>query len=74
MKFRDLRNVRYVSEGDVVNCLYPKHGNSNVLRRHAGVVVSRGLGPGGRYITVQDSSGVIRSLSEAKIIKLRKQA
>ena len=33
-----------------------------------------GVGPGGKYITVQDDSGVIRSLSEAKIIKLRKQA
>lgn len=72
MKFRDLRNCRYVAEGDVVECLYPKHGRLNILRKICGEVVGMGIGPGGRYITVKGEGGVIRSLSENKIIRLRK--
>jgi len=73
MKMRDLRSLRYVAEGDQVNCLYPKHGSMNVLQRVMGEVVSVGTGPSGKYITVQSDNGVFRSLSESKIVKLRKQ-
>jgi hypothetical protein len=71
-KFRSLRNTRYVNEGEVVTCLYPKHGNRNIMAKHTGKVVSIGNGPGGRYITVQGEAGLVRSLSESKIVKLRK--
>lgn len=71
-KFRNLRSTRYVNEGEVVTCLYPKHGRRNVLTELCGEVVSIGKGPGGRYITIQGESGLVRSLSESKIVKLRK--
>lgn len=72
---RDLRSVRYVAMGDKVICNYPKHGRMNILKKIEGVVVGAGVGPGGRYITVQnEQSGVVRSLSESKIVKLRKLA
>ena len=71
-KFRDLRSTRYVNVGEVVSVNYPKHGRSNVLTNHVGEVVAIGTGPGGRYLTIKGEGGVIRSLSEAKMIKLRK--
>lgn len=73
MKMRDLRSLRYVNSGDQVSLLYPKHGSMNVLQRIVGEVVSYGVGPNGKYITVQSDNGVFRSLSESKIVKLRKQ-
>ena len=39
---------------------------------NAGEVVAIGTGPGGRYITIKGEGGIIRSLSEAKMVKLRK--
>jgi hypothetical protein len=42
------------------------------LTKHSGEVVAIGTGPGGRYITIKGESGIIRSLSEAKMVKLRK--
>ena len=71
-KFRDLRSTRYINVGEVVSVNYPKHGKRNVLTKHAGEVVAIGTGPGGRYITIKGEGGVIRSLSEAKMVKLRK--
>ena len=73
-KFRNLRSTRYVKEGEVVTCLYPKHGRRNIMTQHTGKVVAVGSGPGGRYITVQGEGGIVRSLSESKIVKLRKHA
>ena len=70
--FRDLRSTRYINVGEVVSVNYPKHGKRNVLTKHSGEVVATGTGPGGRYITIKGESGVIRSLSEAKMVKLRK--
>ena len=70
--FRDLRSTRYINVGDVVSVYYPKHGKRNVLTKHSGEVVATGTGPGGRYITIKGESGIIRSLSEAKMVKLRK--
>ena len=70
--FRDLRSTRYVNVGEGVSVNYPKHGKRNVLTKHSGEVVATGTGPGGRYITIKGESGIIRSLSEAKMVKLRK--
>ena len=70
--FRDLRSTRYINVGEVVSVNYPKHGKRNVLTKHSGEVVATGPGPGGRDITIKGESGVIRSLSEAKMVKLRK--
>ena len=70
--FRDLRSTRYINVGEVVSVNYPKHGKRNVLTKHSGEVVATGTGPGCRYITIKGESGVIRSLSEAKMVKLRK--
>ena len=70
--FRDLRSTRYINVGEVVSVNYPKHGKRNILTKLSGEVVAIGTGPGGRYITIKGESGVIRSLSEAKMVKLRK--
>ena len=70
--FRALRSPRYINVGEVVSVNYPKHGKRNVLTKHSGEVVATGTGPGGRYITIKGESGIIRSLSEAKMVKLRK--
>ena len=70
--FRDLRSTRYINVGEVVSVNYPKHGKRNILTKLSGEVVAIGTGPGGRYITITGESGVIRSLSEAKMVKLRK--
>ena len=70
--FRDLRSTRYINVGEVVSVNYPKHGKRNVLTKHSGEVVATGTGPGGRYITIKGESGIIRSLAEAKRVKLRK--
>mgnify|MGYP001434997652 FL=1 len=71
--FRDLRSTRYINVGEVVSVNYPKHGKRNILTKLSGEVVAIGTGPGGRYITIKGEGGVIRSLSEAKMVKLRKQ-
>ena len=70
--FRDLRSTRYINVGEVVSVNYHKHGKRNILTKLSGEVVAIGTGPGGRYITIKGESGVIRSLSEAKMVKLRK--
>ena len=70
--FRQLRSTRYVNLGEVVSVNYPKHGKRNVLTKHCGEVVAIGTGPNGRYITIKGEGGVIRSLSESKMVKLRK--
>ena len=70
--FRALRSTRYINVGEVVSVNYPKHGKRNILTKLSGEVVAIGTGPGGRYITIKGESGVIRSLSEAKMVKLRK--
>jgi len=70
--FRNLRSTRYVNVGEVVSVNYPKNGRKNILTKHTGEVVAIGNGPNGRYITIKGESGIIRSLSEAKMVKLRK--
>lgn len=59
-----------VFPSDSVNVLYPVHGNKNILRRVSGNIVNRGSGPNGKYVTVQEKNGSIRSLSLKKIVQL----
>jgi hypothetical protein len=51
-----------------VSFLYPSGGNTNVLRTVNGVKLKSGTGPSGRYITVQENNGQIRSLSVNKCV------
>ncbi len=51
-----------------VNFIYPKGGKKNVLRTVSGVKLASGTGPNGRYITVQEGNGQIRSLSVSKCV------
>ena len=54
--------------GRKVNVLYPQGGTSNVLRRVNGVKLRSGTGPSGKFITVQEADGKIRSLTLSKIV------
>lgn len=69
---RILRNTRYVKVGDVIEALYPLHGKRNILRTVVGRVVKVGRGPSGRYVTVQGEGGLCRSLSDSKIVRIRR--
>ena len=51
-----------------VKFLYPTGGTSNVLRTVNGVKLKSGTGPSGRFITVRENNGQIRSMSEAKCV------
>jgi hypothetical protein len=51
-----------------IHVLYPTGGNKNVLRTVDGVKLRSGTGPNGRFITVQENSGQIRSLSVSKCV------
>jgi len=51
-----------------IHVLYPTGGNKNVLRTVNGVKLRSGTGPSGRFITVQEDSGQIRSLSLSKCV------
>jgi hypothetical protein len=51
-----------------INVLYPTGGNKNVLRTVQGVKLRSGTGPNGRFITVRESNGQIRSLSVSKCV------
>lgn len=60
--------------GSKVDFYYPRHGEGIVLRRVKGVVVDKGRGPNGPYLTVQELSGTIRSLSTKKIVQFHTDA
>ena len=51
-----------------VEVFYPVGGNKNVLRKVEGVKLRSGTGPSGRFITVQETDGQIRSLSVNKCV------
>mgnify|MGYP003148335273 CR=1 FL=1 len=51
-----------------IKVLYPVGGNKNVLRAVSGVKLRSGTGPNGRFITVQENCGQIRSLSLSKCV------
>jgi len=51
-----------------ITVLYPTGGNKNVLRTVRGVKLCSGTGPSGKFITVQENNGQIRSLSISKCV------
>ena len=52
--------------GRKVEFRYPSRGSSNVYRTVKGVKLRSGTGPNGKFITVQEENGQIRSLSIKK--------
>jgi hypothetical protein len=61
----ELSNKR---NGRKVSFLYPQGGNKNVLRRVEGVKIKSFTGPGGKGITVHESTGLHKSFSVSKIV------
>ena len=62
-----LKNKRV---GSPVKFLYPKHGNTNILRAVSGVIDSKGEGPNGPYVTVNEGKYGFRTFSTKKIVEL----
>ena len=56
--------------GSVVKFMYPKNGKRNILRNVIGVVVDKGVGPNGPYLTVDETAGGTRSCSTKKIVDM----
>ena len=54
--------------GRKINVLYPVNGNKNVLRSVNGIKLRSGTGPKGKFITVQEDNGQIRSLTLSKVV------
>jgi hypothetical protein len=64
-----MMNDLYLKRNDrKIDVLYPTGGNTNVLRTVKGVKLRSFTGPSGKGITVQESSGQIRSLSVSKCV------
>lgn len=60
--------TKRIRVGSRVRFLYPKHGKMNILRMVEGCCVQTGIGPNGRYYTVEESSGSHRNFSRSKIV------
>tara|TARA_B100000519_G_scaffold23611_1_gene16686 strand:- start:199 stop:426 length:228 start_codon:yes stop_codon:yes gene_type:complete len=56
--------------GSIVNFRYPKHGRYKTLRDVIGVVVDKGIGPNGPYLTVDEVRGGTRCFSTKKIVDM----
>jgi len=56
--------------GSTVKFMYPRHGKYNILRNVIGVVVDKGKGPNGPYLTVDEDKGGTRSFSTKKIVDM----
>ena len=54
--------------GRKINVLYPVNGNKNVLRTVNGIKLRSGTGQNGKFITVQETNGQIRSLTLSKVV------
>ena len=54
--------------GRKIDVLYPQGGNKNILRKVDGVKLRSGTGPNGKFITVQETNGQIRSLTLSKVV------
>ena len=54
--------------GRKINVLYPAGGNKNVLRSVNGIKLKSETGRNGKYITVQETNGQIRSLTLSKVV------
>ena len=61
-------NLSTKRNGRKVSFLYPVNGNKNVLRQVNGVKVKSFTGPGGKRITVHESTGLHKSFSISKIV------
>ena len=60
------------SVGDVIKCKYPKHGNRNILVNRQGSVVQVGIGPAGPYAKLEMVDGSARTLSENRMIDVKR--
>lgn len=54
--------------GRNVHFLYPKGGNSNILRTVKGIKESSFTGPNGRGLKVKESNGNVRSFNTNKCV------
>ena len=54
--------------GAKIDILYPTHGTSNILRTVTGRKTASFTGPGGRGITVEETSGKFRRFLESKCV------
>ena len=66
--FQMMQDLYHKRNGRKVNVLYPSGGHRNVLRTVAGVKLRSGTSSNGRFITVQEGNGQIRSLSVSKCV------
>jgi len=55
--------------GRKISVFYPSGGYRNNLRKVEGVKLRSGTGPNGKFITVQEDNGKIRSLSLSKVVQ-----
>ena len=63
-----MQDLYHKRNGRKINVLYPSGGHRNVLRTVSGVKLRSGTSSNGRFITVQESNGQIRSLSVSKCV------
>lgn len=63
-----MTNLSNKRNGRKINVLYPTSGSKNILRSVRGVKLRSGTGPNGKFITVQESNGQIRSLTLTKVV------
>ena len=63
-----MQDLYHKRNGRKVNVLYPSRGTRNILRNVSGVKLRSGTSSNGRFITVQESNGQIRSLSISKCV------
>ena len=63
-----MQDLYHKRNGRKVSVLYPSRGTRNVLRSVSGVKLRSGTSSNGRFITVQEGNGQIRSLSISKCV------
>jgi len=63
-----MQDLYHKRNGRKINVLYPTGGKRNVLRTVAGIKLRSGTSANGRFITVQENDGKIRSLSVSKCV------
>lgn len=54
--------------GQNLSCLYPIHGNRNILKTRKGKIERSGVGPHGQYATVQLLDGSYRTFREDRMV------
>ena len=63
-----MQDLYHKRNGRKINVLSPSGGKRNVLRTVSGVKLRSGTSSNGRFITVQENDGKIRSLSVSKCV------